>query len=69
MRKTMHLTRVISKYAWDPEAQESRKFDLEDTYDPMDWDDFVSNIGYLAEGHKGQTITIKFKMDKEEEEA
>lgn len=67
MEKTMHLTRVISKYAWDADAKESRKFDLEDKYDPMNWDDFVNNLGYLAEGHKGQAITIKFMMEKEEE--
>ena len=27
----------------------------------------VNNIGYLLEGHKGQTITIKIKMEKEDE--
>ena len=33
----------------------------------MDWDDLISNIGYLVEGHKGNTITLEIKMDKEDE--
>lgn len=67
MDKKYHLTRVIEKYGWDAERRESHKLTADDDYDPMNWDDFVNNIGYLLEGHKGQTITIKIKMEKEDE--
>lgn len=61
------FTRIISKYGWDPEAKESRRFEIDDNYDPMTWDDLINNIGYLVEGHKDETINIKIKTVKEDE--
>ncbi len=68
MSKAYHLTRVFEQYGWDDEAKTSRKLTANDKYDPMVWDDFINNIGYLVEGHKGQELTIKIKMVDEKEE-
>ena len=68
MAKNFHLTRQISKYAWDPDLKESRKLEYDDKYDVMDWDDLISNIGYLLEGHKGQDVHVILRQDKDEEE-
>lgn len=65
--KKYHMTRIISKYGWNSEKKESEKVTINDAYDPMDWDDLISNIGYLVEGHKGNTITLEIKMDKADE--
>lgn len=65
--KKYHMTRIIDKYGWNIERKESEKITINDAYDPMDWDDLISNIGYLVEGHKGNTITLEIKMDKEDE--
>ena len=62
-----HLTRILTQYGWDAEVKESRKYVIEDRYDPMCWDDVINNIGYLVEGHKGETVTFKITMEKEEE--
>lgn len=62
-----HLKRILTKYGWDAEAKESKRFVIEDKYDPMIWDDVVNNIGYLVEGHKGETITFEIRMEKEGE--
>lgn len=65
--KKYHMTRIIDKYEWNSERKESEKITINDAYDPMDWDDLISNIGYLVEGHKGSVITLEIKMDKEDE--
>ena len=65
--KKYHMTRIIDKYGWNSERKESERITINDAYDPMDWDDLISNIGYLVEGHKGNTITLEIKMDKEDE--
>ena len=65
--KKYHMTRIINKYGWNSERKESERITINDAYDPMDWDDLISNIGYLVEGHKGNTITLEIKMDKEDE--
>ena len=68
MKTPYHLTRVISKYGWDPDLKESRRLEYEDKYDALSWDDFIGNVGYLLEGHKGQELTIKIKLDGDAEE-
>lgn len=65
--KKYHMTRIIDKYGWNSERKESERITINDAYDPMDWDDLISNIGYLVEGHKGNKITLEIKMDKEDE--
>ena len=60
------LTRIIKKYGWDKDTTESRLFEIEDAYDPMDWDDLINNVGYLVGGHKGEDITIKIRAIEEE---
>ena len=65
--KKYHMTRIISKYRWNSEKKESEEVTINDVYDPMDWDDLVSNIGYLVEGHKGEEVAFKIKMEKEEQ--
>lgn len=62
------FTRIIRKYGWDEATSESKRFEIEDTYNPMDWDDLINNIGYLTEGHKGEDIIIKVRAIEEEEE-
>lgn len=62
------FTRIIEKYGWDEAAKESRKFTIEDVYDPLDWDDVVNVIGYTVQGHNGQTIKFCIKEVNEEEE-
>ena len=65
--KKYHMTRILKKYGWNTEKQDTDLVTINDVYDPMDWDDLISNIGYLVEGHKGNTITLEIKMDKEDE--
>lgn len=60
------LTRIIKKYGWDSDTSETRKFEIEDVYDPMDWDDLINNVGYLVGGHKGEDINIKIRAIEEE---
>ena len=60
------FTRIIKKYGWDKDTTESRMFEIEDTYDPMDWDDLIDVIGYTVEGHKGEDVTIKIRAIEEE---
>lgn len=64
--KSYHLSREIAQYGWCEATKTTEKVIFTDTYDPMDWDDLVSNIGYMLEGHKGTSITIKIRMDKED---
>ena len=64
--KNITMTRILEQYGYA--GDEFKKCKITDKYDPMDWDDFVSVLGYLAEGHRGQTITIEFSMKKEENE-
>ena len=61
------FTRIIKKYGWDKDTTESRMFEIEDTYDPMDWDDLINNVGYLVGGHAGQDIIVKIRAIQEEE--
>lgn len=61
------LTRIIKKYGWNAEHAETRAFEIEDTYDPMDWDDLINNVGYLVGGHAGQDIIVKIRAIQEEE--
>ena len=65
--KKYHMTRILKKYGWNNEKQDTDLVTINDTYDPMDWDDLISNIGYLVEGHKGNVITLEIMMDKEGE--
>ena len=62
-----YLTRTITKYGWDEVAKETKKFTIDDKYDPMSWDDVINNIGYLVGGHKGEEVAFKIKMEKEEQ--
>lgn len=59
------LTRIYVKYGWNSDSNESKKFEIEDEYDPMDWDDLTNNIGYLLEGHKGQDVILKIRGEEE----
>ena len=65
--KNITMSRILKKLIWDKDYSSHDEVVIKDTYDAMDFDDFVNILGYMLNGHKGQTITIEMKMDKEDE--
>lgn len=63
------LTNILTKRIYNTEDYTKyEEITIEDRYAPMNWDDFINMIGYLAEGHKGYTVSINIRAEEESDE-